>query len=134
MVSPVSLRDFVLRVYSSREGREEEATVEHLVLVTYASKYGSTAETAKALAESLRDCGLDVELQPIQNVVPYGALERYYAVVLGAALYMGRLHKEGPGGTFRTRPREKREKDWAGAKQQLEKDLASFPSLSPDCL
>jgi menaquinone-dependent protoporphyrinogen oxidase len=116
--------------------------VEHLVLVTYATKYGSTAETAKAVAETLRDCGLDVDLQPIRNVV---SVEQYCAVVLGAALYMGRLHKDArrfltaqgdalskiPVALFVPGPVEKREKDWAGAQQQLDKELTSFPWLKP---
>jgi menaquinone-dependent protoporphyrinogen oxidase len=142
MVSPLSQRDFVLRVYSSREGQDEEAAVEHPVLVTYATRYGSTAETARAVAGTLRESGLEVEIQPIGNVL---SMERYCAVVLGAALYMGRLHKDArrflmfhrdalskvPVALFVPGPVEKREKDWVGAKEQLDKELADFRWLKP---
>ena len=38
------------------------------VLVTYATRYGSTEEIAQALAETLRGSAATVEVQPIQKV------------------------------------------------------------------
>jgi menaquinone-dependent protoporphyrinogen oxidase len=119
-----------------------EAIMEDLVLVTFATRYGSTAETAQAVAQTLRDSGIAVELQHIGEVA---ALDRYCAVVLGAALYMGRLHKDAraflaghrdaltkvPVALFVPGPVETREKDWVGAQQQLDKELAKFPWLKP---
>ena len=65
--------------------------MDRLVLVTFATRYGSTAETAQAVARTQRDGGVAVDLLPIREVA---SLDRYCAVVLGAALYVGRLHNE----------------------------------------
>ena|SRR5258708_987796 len=116
--------------------------MEHVVLVTFATRYGSTADTARAIAQTLRDRGLAVELQPIRSVA---SLEPYSAVVLGAALYMGRLHKDArrfllanravlakiPVALFVSGPVHKDEKEWTGARQQLEKELKNFSWLTP---
>jgi menaquinone-dependent protoporphyrinogen oxidase len=116
--------------------------MENLVLVTFATRYGSTAETAQAVAQTLRDRGILVVLQPVREV---DSLDRYNAVVLGAALYMGRLHRDArhflsgyyealtklPVALFVPGPIEAREKDWTGAQQQLDKELARFPWLKP---
>ncbi len=61
------------------------------VLVAYASKHGSTAEIAEAIAEALRAAGLRVDCQPADRVP---ALEPYDAVVLGSAVYMKRWRRE----------------------------------------
>jgi menaquinone-dependent protoporphyrinogen oxidase len=57
--------------------------MENLALVTFATRYGSTEETARAVAQTLRDHVLTVALRSIAEVE---SLERYCAVVLGAAL------------------------------------------------
>jgi menaquinone-dependent protoporphyrinogen oxidase len=62
------------------------------VLVAYASKSGSTAEIAAAIAEALRDHGLDAECRPAGEVE---SLEPYGAVVLGSAVYMRRWQVDG---------------------------------------
>jgi menaquinone-dependent protoporphyrinogen oxidase len=57
------------------------------VLVAYASKHGSTAEIAEAVAEELRRDGFEadcLEAGGIRNLGSYGA------VVLGSAVYMKR--------------------------------------------
>jgi menaquinone-dependent protoporphyrinogen oxidase len=116
--------------------------MESIVLVTYATRYGSTEEVALAVAETLRESGVTVEIRPNFNV---HALERYTAVVLGAPLYMGRFHKDArrflsahrkdltkmPIALFILGPVQKAEKDWAGARSQLNKELAKYPWLSP---
>ena len=38
------------------------------VLVGYATRYGSTQEVAEAVAATLRERGLEVDTQPMQNV------------------------------------------------------------------
>jgi len=56
-------------------------------LVAYASKNGSTAEIAQAIAEELRSHGLEadcLEAGEVRDLEPYGA------VVLGSAVYMKR--------------------------------------------
>ena len=116
--------------------------MDRLVLVTYATRYGSTAETAQAIAQSLRDGGVAVELKPIAEVA---SLDAYDAVVLGAALYIGRMHKAArrflaahsqelakiPVALFVPGPVETRDKDFDGARTQLDKELAKFPWLKP---
>lgn len=57
------------------------------VLVAYASKHGATAEIAEAIAGTLRESGLDVDLSEAGEVA---SLDRYDAVVLGSAVYMRR--------------------------------------------
>jgi menaquinone-dependent protoporphyrinogen oxidase len=57
------------------------------VLVAYASKRGSTAEIARAIAEELQQAGLDVDCRAAGEI---GGLDSYDAVVLGSAVYMKR--------------------------------------------
>ncbi|MEO6043528.1 MAG: flavodoxin domain-containing protein, partial [Tepidiformaceae bacterium] len=56
------------------------------VLVAYASKHGSTAEIARAIALDLRADGLAVDVQQAGDV---SAVQPYDAVILGSAVYMG---------------------------------------------
>ena len=61
------------------------------VLVAYASKNGSTAEIAEAIADELRaeGCGADcAEVSTIENI------DGYETVVLGSAMYMKRWRPE----------------------------------------
>ena len=57
------------------------------VLVTVASRHGSTGEIGEIVADVLRDAGLIVESLPPENV---DALDGFDAVVLGSAVYAGR--------------------------------------------
>lgn len=116
--------------------------MEPVVLVTYATRAGSTEEVARTVADVLREGGVTVEFKPAKDV---HAIGQYGAVVLAAALYMGRLHKDArqflsehratlmkvPVALFVLGPVQKVEKDWTGARQQLDKELAKFPWLSP---
>jgi menaquinone-dependent protoporphyrinogen oxidase len=61
------------------------------VLVACASKMGSTAEIADAVADRLRGAGFDVERMPAESV---RSVEEYGAVVLGSAVYAGRWRQE----------------------------------------
>ena len=114
------------------------------VLVGYATRYGSTQEVAEAVAETLRDHGLAVDVQPLRDV---RTLEGYSAVILGAALYMYRWHKdavrflsrhrkalvERPVAVFALGPTHdpRDEEEWEASRAQLDKALARFPWLSP---
>ena len=113
------------------------------VLVAYATNYGSTQEVAEAVAATLREQGLEVDLQPMRKV---RTLEGYRAAVLGAPLFMFHWHKDAlgflsrhrqalterpvaifAGGPFATGD----EKEWQEVRSQLDKELAKFPWLSP---
>jgi menaquinone-dependent protoporphyrinogen oxidase len=61
------------------------------VLVTYASKYGATAEIAEKIGDVIRQSGLTVDVVPAKNV---NDVTPYTAVVLGSAAYIGRWRKE----------------------------------------
>ena len=56
------------------------------VLVSAGSKYGSTAEIARHMADRLERAGLDVVLRPPSEA---GELGSYDAIVLGSAVYVG---------------------------------------------
>lgn len=114
------------------------------VLLAYATKYGSTKEVTESIAETLRGSGLEVDIQPARDVK---TLEGFSSVVLGAPLIMFHLHKDARRFLIRNKealterpvaifalgpvkePRE--EEEWQGARDQLDKELAKFPWLSP---
>jgi menaquinone-dependent protoporphyrinogen oxidase len=113
------------------------------VLMAYATNYGSTQEVAEAVAETLRQSGLAVDLQPMREV---RSLAGYGAVVLGAPLYMFRWHKHArrflsrhqraltgrPVAIFATGPfGAGDEAEWQGSRDQLDKELANYPWLAP---
>ena len=116
------------------------------VLVGYATRYGSTQEVAEAVAATLRERGLVVDIQPMREV---RTLAAYSAVVLGAPLYMFRWHKdalrflsrhreiltERPVAVFALGPiTAGDEKEWQDSREQLDKGLAKFPWLTPVAL
>ena len=68
------------------------------VLVSYATRYGSTQEVAQAVGAALREAGLappraglEVDVRPIGEV---RSITTYEAVVVGAPLIMFRWHKD----------------------------------------
>lgn len=120
------------------------------ILVTYATRYGSTQEVAEAVAETLRKSELEVDIQPMRKV---RTLEGYRAVVPGAPIYFGSLHKdaqrflsqhrqalsERPPESIRVAvfvlgPTRDDEKDWQGVRAQLDQELARYPWLTPVAL
>ena len=56
------------------------------VLITYATRAGSTTEVAATIAESLKERGYSVDVKPIKE---RPALTEYQAVVIGSAVRMG---------------------------------------------
>lgn len=56
------------------------------ILVTYATRAGSTVEVAQAIGEVLKDAGAMVEVKPIKQSPDPG---RYDVVVIGSAIRMG---------------------------------------------
>ena len=61
------------------------------ILITYATKYGSTAEIAQKIDAVLREAGFHPDLIPVKQVTD---LAPYTAVILGSAVYIGRWRKE----------------------------------------
>jgi menaquinone-dependent protoporphyrinogen oxidase len=61
------------------------------VLITYATKYGATAQIAEKIGAVLRQAGLSADVLPANRV---GDLAPYQAVVMGSAVYMGQWRKE----------------------------------------
>lgn len=57
------------------------------VLVTAASRHGSTAELAEAIGQALRDHGVEAIVREPSDV---GSIDEFDAVVLGSAVYAGR--------------------------------------------
>lgn len=112
------------------------------VLVAYATKYGATKEVADAVAAALREAGCVVEVQPVRHV---RSLEAYGGVVLGAPLYIGRWPKDArafltrqqaslsahPVAVFSGGALEADEAQTKGVREQIDKQLAQFPWLSP---
>lgn len=61
------------------------------ILVTYASKYGATAEIATKIGDVLQDAGLPTTVKPVKQVKD---ISPYTAVILGSAVYIGKWRKE----------------------------------------
>jgi menaquinone-dependent protoporphyrinogen oxidase len=61
------------------------------ILVTYATKKGSTREVANALAEELRSRAAEVTVLAADDVAD---IAPYDGVVLGGSIYMGRWHAD----------------------------------------
>jgi menaquinone-dependent protoporphyrinogen oxidase len=68
-----------------------EEVAKMTVLVTYASKHGSTQGIAERIAEKLRQLGKEAEAQPLDAVEDPGS---YEALVIGSAIYYGSWMKE----------------------------------------
>ena len=112
------------------------------VLVAYATKYGSTQEVAEQVAATLREHGIEVDLQPMRTVRSFAG---YSAVVLGAPIYIGSLHKDALAflsqqrealserrvAIFALGPTHPDEQEMQGSREQLEQELAKFPWLTP---
>ena len=112
------------------------------LLVVYASKHGSTQEVAEAIARRLGESGLEVELRCAADVAD---LTAYDGVVLGGALYFGRLHQdaarflakhrlelaERPPAIFALGPKTADAQGLAESRAQLDKALAKVPEVEP---
>ena len=112
------------------------------VLVAYATKYGSTREVAEAIAERLRDRGIETDVRAARDV---RSLDGYGGVVFGGALYFFRMIGEGrrflsrhhkalsalPVAVFGMGPIEDTDEQYAGARGHLDKALAKHESISP---
>jgi menaquinone-dependent protoporphyrinogen oxidase len=112
------------------------------ILVAYATRSGSTREVAQAIAKTLNEAGLEVDMKPARTVE---SLEGYSAAVLGAPLYLFRWHKEAlaflerhrsalterPVAVFALGPFHDEEREWQEVRAQLDKQLAKSPWFAP---
>jgi menaquinone-dependent protoporphyrinogen oxidase len=74
-------------VENIQTGYEEDPNMRDAILITYATKCGSTAEIARAISESLCEKGMSVDVRPMKSV---SDLNGYRAVVIGSAIRMGK--------------------------------------------
>ena len=110
------------------------------ILLAYASRFGSTQEVAETIAATLREAGLEVDLQPMQEVK---SLDRYDAVVLGAAIYNAKWNvvahqfvsqyqdaiTQLPIAIFTLGPLSHSEAAKRNSRRQLDSELAKYPWL-----
>jgi menaquinone-dependent protoporphyrinogen oxidase len=112
------------------------------ILLVYASRHGSTQEVAEAIAATLRDMGLEVDLRAMQDAEP---LDTYDAIVLGAPIYNAKWHSDAhqflsqhqamlsrrPVFIFALGPLRADDAAMRGSRNQLEQELTQYPWLSP---
>lgn len=115
------------------------------ILVAYATRSGSTQEVAEAIAATLRERGLEVDIRPLRDV---HAIDQYQAIVLGAPLYIFHWHKDAlhflarhrealvqrPLAIFALGPLHADEKEFQEVRGQLDKELAKFPWLKAEAI
>jgi len=120
----------------------KEMAMSRSILIAYATKHGSTRQVAETIASTLESRELSVVVGPAARDHD---LSSYDAVILGSALYMGRLHADArrflkrhhaaltelPVAVFAMGPLTAADEDVAGARKQLERTLAKFPDVSP---
>ncbi len=112
------------------------------VLVAYGSKHGATRGIAEAIADAFRAEGVDASAESALTADPRTAR----AVVVGAALYTGRLHPHAKGflerhedvlaelplAIFGSGPRTIEPEDLSSSLRQLRSGLnAAVPHLRP---
>jgi menaquinone-dependent protoporphyrinogen oxidase len=112
------------------------------VLVAYATKHGSTRDVAEAVAERISAYGIATFVRPAGEVT---SLDGYEGVVLGSAIYTGRLHADArrflrrhrsglvvrPFAVFAMGPRTLSDADVMRSHNQLGAGLAKEPALHP---
>jgi menaquinone-dependent protoporphyrinogen oxidase len=112
------------------------------ILVAYGTKHGSTREVAEAVAATLEERDLTVETHPAAFV---DDLSAYAGVVVGGAIYMGRLHPDAmhfleqhrsrladlPVAIFGMGPRTMEEQHADESRAQLMHALEKVPEVDP---
>ena len=115
------------------------------VLLAYASRFGSTQEVAETIAAALREDGLEVDLHPMQEVK---SLDRYDAIVLGAAIYNAKWNADAHQFLaqyqdalsqrlvviFTLGPLSASDAAKRNSRRQLDSELAKYPWLKPVAL
>ena len=112
------------------------------ILIAYATKNGSTEQVAGKVAARLSAYGLVADVRAAHDVT---SLDGYDGVILGSAIYMGRLHADArdflqryrtglaalPVAVFAMGPRSLLAEDVASSRRQLDAALAKEPALRP---
>ena len=112
------------------------------ILVAYATRYGSTEETALAVAHILRELEYATDLVLFPQV---RSIETYNAVVMGAPLQMFKWHGDAhhflkrfrqtlprlPVAVFALGPLHRVETEMQDARAQLDKELAKHAWFQP---
>jgi len=112
------------------------------ILLAYATRYGSTQEIAEAITTTLREDGIQIDIQSMQEVKN---LDNYRAVVLGAAIYNARWHPEAhkflskyqetlkqlPVAIFALGPLSTSDAAMLRSRRQLDMELEKYPWLKP---
>jgi len=116
---------------------EEVAGMDGVVLVAYASRHGSTREVAERICEAIQSTGVRAHLRPAAGV---DDVDGYGGVVLGGALYMGRLHRHAhrflrrhadalagrPLAVFASGPTDDEPDHWRESREQLDAALSRY--------
>jgi menaquinone-dependent protoporphyrinogen oxidase len=113
------------------------------LLITYGSKRGSTREVVEAIASVARDRGFEIEIRRGgEKITDVG---EYAGVVIGGALYRGRLHRDArrflkrhrrelqamPVFVFAIGPRRDEQSAFDKARGELDRALARVPEINP---
>ncbi len=112
------------------------------ILVTYATKHGSTTGVAETIADELRSLDVDADLVVLGESIDLGS---YDGVVLGAPLYNMRWlrpartflkqHRiqlaEMPVAVFALGPRVDEPEAWERCRAQLDRAISKFEWLQP---
>ena len=112
------------------------------ILLAFASRFGSTQEVAETIATTLREAGHEVDLLPMQDVK---SLDRYGAVVLGAAIYNAKWNADAhlfvaqhqdvlsqlPVVIFTLGPLSPSDAAKRNSRRQLDSELAKYSWLKP---
>jgi len=112
------------------------------VLVAFATRSGTTAEVAEAIAAAMQEAGVRAEMLAVSQVNSLAGRE---AVILGAPLYVGRfpkdfrhflrLHRDALSTMhpwfFVLGPTRNEPKDFDAARTQAQRQLAQYPQLHP---
>jgi len=112
------------------------------LLVTYATRGGSTGEVAQAIGAALEQSGLTTEVKPVSEAT---SLLGKSGVILGAPLYLGSFPKEFhqfirhhrkalesvQAWCFVVGPTRREAKDFDAARTQAMKQLGAYPWLRP---
>lgn len=112
------------------------------LLVAYATRYGSTEEVAHSITSTLSQLGIHVDVSPMHDI---HTIDDYDAIILGAPLYIGKLHNNAhhflarfkeqlvrkPIAIFALGPISNDEEEMQGSRNQLDRNLGHYDWLKP---
>lgn len=112
------------------------------ILVTYATRYGSTREVAEKITKIIKSDLHEVEILPCNRV---NSLDSYSFIIIGAPFYIGKMLKKAKDFITRFRqdlssrkvaffalgPLSEIEKELTDTQKQMEEELNQFSWLKP---